>query len=115
MRVAAMVLGLASCCLLTACTPSGAVRADSNLECSALISAATYVVAGGKAANDPVVSKRGLVSLMTYLNTYAIPKKLKEREAFEELHALRAKMMEALEPADIMRRARKCVDRTPGL
>ncbi|MBU1209720.1 MAG: hypothetical protein KJ587_00425 [Alphaproteobacteria bacterium] len=113
MRNVAMMFGAISCCALSACSPSGGERIDSNLECAALISAANALVISGKAENDPGLAKRALVSSMTYLAAYAIPKGIKEAEAFEQVKSLRATLIESLTPVDIMSRARRCADRSP--
>ena len=113
MRVTAVIIGAVSCCALTACDPAAGNRAESNLDCAALISAATYLVRDGKAENDPELMRRGLVSLMTHLNTYAIPKGMKEAEAFEEQHSRRRTFMETRPASEIMRRANRCVEQTP--
>ena len=107
MRYAAAVIGMISFLVVSACKPG----ADSNLDCAALISAATYLVRDGKAENDPAVMKRALVNLMTHLNTYAIPKGLAEAEAFKELNALRASLIETRPPEEIMSRAKRCSQR----
>ncbi len=50
---------------------------------------------------------------MAYLNAYAIPKRIKEAEAFGQVKSLRATLIETRPPADIMGRARRCADRSP--
>lgn len=52
-------------------------------------------------------------SSMTYLNAYAIPKGIKKAEAFDEVKSHRAALIESRPPAEIMRRANRCVDRSP--
>ena len=78
-----------------------------------MISAASYLVAGGRAEQDAALTKQGLVSLMTFLNTYAIPKGLEEPEAFAELKSHRLALMDTLSPEDIMTRAKLCIARSP--
>ncbi|MEO1206356.1 MAG: hypothetical protein AAFV45_08485 [Pseudomonadota bacterium] len=73
---------------LTACKPAGGVTADFNLDCAALIGAATILVRSGKVENDTALMKRTLVSSMTHLNAYAIPKGMTEAEAFAELKSV---------------------------
>lgn len=99
---------------LTACKPAGGVTADSNLDCAALISAATVLVRRGKAENDTALMKRALVSSMTHLNAYAIPKGMTEAEAFEELKSVRENFLENRSADEIMRRGKLCTDRTPA-
>lgn len=121
MKKAMMLAAAISCWLLSACSPpgsndessAGTTNIDRNLDCAAMISAASYLIAGGKAEQDATLAKRGLVSLMTFLNTYAIPKGLTEPEAFAELKSHRLALMETLSPGDIMARAKLCVDRSP--
>lgn len=121
MNRALMLAAAISCCVLSACSPPGGddeaaagnTTGDPNLHCAAMISAASYLVAGGKAEPDTALSKRGLVSMMTFLNTYAIPKGLSEPEAFAELKSQRETLMETHSTDDIMARTRLCVDRSP--
>lgn len=105
------VLGYLSCCALTACGPAEGERLDSNLECAALISASTYLVAGGKAEKDPALDRRALVTMMTHLNTYAVPKGIREKQAFDELKSLRTDLMGSRPPREIMSRAKRCAER----
>lgn len=121
MKRVAILVGAMSCCALAACSPPGSddeaaagkTTGDPNLKCAAMISAASYLVAGGKAEQDAAMTKRGLVSLMTFLNTYAIPKGLKEPEAFAELKSQRETLMETLSTDDIMAHAKLCIARSP--
>jgi hypothetical protein len=112
----AKLCGTMSCCVLAACGPSGGddvSGVDANLNCSALISAANSLVVSGKVDNDPELAKRALVTSMTYLNAYAIPKGLKEGDAFTEVKARRATLIETLSPDEVMSRAKRCMDRSP--
>jgi hypothetical protein len=112
----AILCGTMSCCVLAACGPSGGddvSGVDANLNCSALISAANSLVVSGKVDNDPELAKRALVTSMTYLNAYAIPKGLKEGDAFTEVKARRATLIETLSPDEVMSRAKRCMDRSP--
>ena len=122
MRKAPLTLAVvASAYALAACKPSAEAKqetankagSDTNLECAALISAASYLIAGGQAESDPDFNRRPLFTLMAYLNSYAIPKGLKESEAFDKLHARRAALTEALSVEEIMDRARRCIDSSP--
>lgn len=111
-RVAVIVVASA-CWSLSACTPGEGQRPDSNLECSALISAATYLAQAGKVEVEPAFTRRAVASSMGHLNAYAIPAKLKEREAINEVKALRKTLIESVKPEDILTRARRCMDRSP--
>ncbi len=108
------VLVVLSCLAVSGCDPGGGGGVESNLECAALISAADVLVRNGSAEKDPVLAKRALVSSMTYLNAYAIPKRIKEAEAFEQVKSLRATLIETNPPVEIMSRAKRCADRSPG-
>lgn len=113
MKTAATMLGVVSCVALSGCSPSAADKIDANLNCSALISAASFLASSGKVENDPAFAKRALVSSMTYLTAYAIPRRLKEAAAFEEVKSLRASLMETRQPDEIMTLARTCIDSSP--
>lgn len=113
MKNVATMLGIVSCFALSACNPAGGEQVDANLECAALISAASVLVARGKAEKDADLAKRGLGRSMLYLNAYAIPKRIGEAEAFKQVKSLRATLIEKLSPADIMGRAKRCADRSP--
>jgi hypothetical protein len=113
MANAAKTLVALSCLALSGCDPAGGGGIDANLECAALISAADVLVRAGTIEKDPVLAKRGLGSSMAYLNAYAIPKRIKEAEAFEQVKSLRATLIESHPPADIKGRARRCADRSP--
>ncbi len=108
---AAKALVVISCLALSGCNPAGGGGVDSNLECAALISSADVLVRNGKAEKDPVLAKRGLGSSMAYMNAYAIPKRIKEAEAFEQVKSLRATLLESHPPIEIMSRAKRCADR----
>ena len=110
---AVKALVVLSCIALSGCEQAGGAGVDSNLECAALISSADVLVRNGTAEKDPVLAKRGLVSSMTYLNAYAIPKRIKEAAAFEQVKSRRATLIASHPPVEIMSRARRCADRTP--
>ena len=117
----AVVFVALSCCVLTGCGPSegesdtavDSAGVDANLDCAALISAADSLVASGKVDRDPELAKRALVTSMTYLNAYALPKKLKEAEAFTELKSHRATLLETLSADEVVSRAKRCMKRSP--
>lgn len=100
-------------CPLSACSPPEGFGADSNLECAALISASTYLVNSGKAERDPVLAKRVALTGMSHLNKYAIPRKIKQAEAFKKMKVIRDELMDTRPPDEIMARARRCSDRIP--
>jgi hypothetical protein len=113
MKPVTQFFGLIACGALAACGPAEGESAASNLECAALISASTYRVASAKAETDPVLKKRAPTTPMTYLNAYAIPKGIKQKQACEDLTSLRKDLMRSRPPGHIMSRARTCVDRSP--
>lgn len=121
MKKVMITLAVTFCLAWSACKPSvsgnaqsaGNGGADVNLECAALISAATVLMGSGEAENDPALTRRALVSSMTYLNAYAIPKGLKEPQAFQDLKQKRAALIGALPAAEVMSGARRCVSRSP--
>jgi hypothetical protein len=78
-----------------------------------MISAANSLVVSGKVDNDPELAKRALVTSMTYLNAYSIPKGLKEADAFTEVKAHRASLLETLSPDEVMSQAKRCMERSP--
>lgn len=113
MKTSAMMLTVFSGFALSACNPAGGERIDSNLECAALISAANNLMLNGKIENDPAFAKRALISSMTFLNAYAIPKGIPEAEAFKEVKDLRGTLIESVPPIEVMNRAERCVKRSP--
>jgi hypothetical protein len=98
---------------LSACTPGGSAE-TSNLECAAVISAASQLAGKRKLKTDAEFDKKALASGMTHLNTYAIPKGMSEKEAFEHLNARRAELIAEASPSDILQRAKTCIEKTPG-
>jgi hypothetical protein len=68
----------------------------------------------GEVENDAAFTKRALVSSMTHLNAYAIPRRLKEAQAFDEVKSLRANLVDKLSAAEIVSRAKRCVERSPS-
>ncbi|MCA8898562.1 MAG: hypothetical protein R3C00_09180 [Hyphomonas sp.] len=109
--VAAALLALA------ACTPSGdgaaPAKADSHLDCAALISAADHMMADGRLAPDKDMQSKVLVSAMTHLNAYAIPQGIAEKDAFAAVDARRDELMASTAPEEILSRAKACVAKTP--
>jgi len=111
--------GLARSCaisavvVLCACT-ADAEKTDSNLDCAALISAASHLASKGQLKADPHFDSRALTSSMTYLAAHAIPNGLREPEAFRQVDARRAELIETTTPSAILVRAKTCIDNTPG-
>lgn len=121
MKIANILIGLFASFAMSACNPSDGGNGetarksdfDPNLECAALISAASYLVAGGEAESDAEWAKRSLGAMMLHLNSYAIPKRMKEPEAFEALKARRVALLDELPAATVMRDARPCLRNSP--
>lgn len=117
MRLALSSLGIL--CLTSACTSNvgNAVTptvTDDDFTCAALISAADYLmVVEQKVSKDDIVMKQGLLSGMTYLNKWAIPKQLEERAAFDEVKRERERLISTEATANIVDRAKVCITRTP--
>lgn len=99
--------------VLCACT-ADADKADSNLDCAALISAASHLSSRGQLKADPEFDRQALTSSMTYLAAHAIPNGLREPEAFRQVNERRAELIETTTPSAILVRAKTCIDNTPG-
>jgi hypothetical protein len=109
-RVILMSAGLGCGCSPNPGDPA-AGRGDANLRCAAMISAADRLMTSGKVASDPVVMQHGLIAAMTYLNAYAIPKRLEEKAGFAAVDAERTRIMATMQPAQIVRKAKTCIER----
>ncbi len=99
---------------LAGCSPGGGptgLGQDSHIDCAALISAATFVMAGGSVPHDPDVLSKSLGTGMMHLNSYAVPAKIPEKEAMATLKERRDALMATEAPEAIMRRARACIAR----
>ena len=120
-------IALSIAAILTACSPSDesgdqsaaqegtsvttVTDADYNLECAAMISAADRQGSNVKSSgNWTATSNDILVGSMTHLNTYAIPAGLREAEAFKQLDTLRTKVMREVSGAEIIERAKVCLE-----
>lgn len=106
--------------VISSCSPSenesntSRSEIDPNLKCAAFISATSFLIEKGQVSRDAISSKKdGLVIMMTYLNTYAIPKKLKESEAFEELNSNRETLTSSLSSSEIVNETNKCMNNSP--
>lgn len=109
-----MAVGIATGALLFASACAGdSGTVNTNLECAAYISAATQLSVQGDLETDAEFDSKALYSSMTHLNTYAIPNGLSEAEAFEQLNALRAPMMDSEQPSKLLNRAKSCIRNTP--
>lgn len=101
--------------LLTLCACSAdAEKAESNLDCAALISAVSQFSLTGQLDPEPDFESEALASSMMYLNAHAIPNGLREAEAFSRVKARRAELNETVSPLSISARAEICMANTPG-
>lgn len=91
-----------------------AKKADSNLDCAALISAANQLSLNGQLKSDPEFDSQTLASSMMYLNAHAIPNGLREAEAFKQVNTRRAELVETTSPSIILDRAKTCISNTLG-
>lgn len=98
---------------LVACSPQTGSGPD-HLECAALISAANRLSLSGKVETGPELDRKMPGSLMMHLNSYAIPKKIREPDAMREVEELRDALIGTETPAAILQRAVECIEKTPG-
>jgi hypothetical protein len=106
----AALMGVASC--LGGCTANSADH-DHDLECAAMISAASYLHVGKEIELDQDVYGQGLFSLGTYQAKYAISNGLSEQESTELIRARRETLMSSVGPAKIKKKAVTCIRKTP--
>ena len=97
---------------LFGCSPNSS-GVDRNLQCAALISAASHLASKGQIQLGAGSQNQMLISMMTHLNQYAVPKGLPEQDAFAELNTLREDLMNTMKPEAIHAKARACVRLTP--
>ena len=94
-------------------SPAIAANPDPNLDCATLISAASHLSARGQLDEDPEFDRQALGGSMTYLAAYAIPKRIREAEAFKALNARRAELIASRSPSVIGAEAMACLARSP--
>ena len=90
-------------------------KTDPKLHCAALISASTQNLLLGKIDKDPAFERQALLSMTTYVNSYAIPNGIGEKEAYDRVNAHRDNMLETGDPKKIFKEAKRCIARTPGM
>jgi hypothetical protein len=93
--------------------PAIAANPDPDLDCAALISAASHLSVRGQLDPDPEFDRQALGGSMTYLAAYAIPKRIREAEAFKALNARRAELIASRSPSVIGVEAMACLARSP--
>jgi hypothetical protein len=106
-----MSAGLGSSCSASGPTNPPSISVDGNLRCAAMISAADRLTTSGKVASGPAVMQHGLIAAMAYLNSYAIPRRLKEKDGFAAVDVERTRIMATMQPAQIVREAKVCIER----
>src|SRR5262245_37990880 len=74
---------------------------DDHFTCAAIIGAASQLVTTGRVAADDSATPKGLNAAMTHLNAWAIPKGLKEREAFDNVSKERDRLLKEVTPSQI--------------
>ena len=97
--------------LAAACSPQ--VGRDDHFTCAAMISAADHLVATGQVAADDSIMRNGLMTSMSHLNAWAIPKGLQESEAFDSVKKERERLLGKLTPKEIVARAKACIEQMP--
>jgi hypothetical protein len=85
---------------------------DDYFTCAALISAADRLIGVGELPASVLASDESFA--MWHLNAWAIPKGLKEAEAFDAVNRERERLLASLTPEEIGRRAKKCVESMKG-
>jgi hypothetical protein len=90
------------------CSQLEAAAGDDHFTCAALISAADRLIVTRRVPPDDGMANDRLVAMMTHLNSWAIPQRMPEREAFAAVNAERERLLEAEDPDAIMTRARAC-------
>ncbi|MHA7901467.1 MAG: hypothetical protein ACX94B_16520 [Henriciella sp.] len=112
MRNPILVFSVLAVILVAGCTPSVG-KPNANLECAALINAASQLSARGALDTGPEFDGQALFSGMMHLNTFAIPNQIAENEAFEQMNARRDALIETNSPERILKGAKSCIRKTP--
>jgi len=82
---------------------------DDHFTCAAMISAADRLAGIGKLSADAFSADKTLPASMGHLNAWAIPKGLKEAEAFAAVNKEREQLLADLAPEEIGSRAQACI------
>jgi hypothetical protein len=101
------VIVLSTGMLAAACSPP--TGGDDHFTCAAVIGAASQLVTTGRVAADDSATPKGLNAAMSHLNTWAIPKGLKEREASDSVLKERDRLLKEVAPNQIAERAKVCI------
>ena len=111
---AVLIGGALSGCSAPDSSKPAAADVDANLRCAAMISAADRVMASGAVALDAELDRRALIAGTTFVNAYAIPKDIKEKDAFAAVDKERAQILGSMQPAQIVEEAKACLERMPA-
>ena len=106
-RALLKLIVLSTVMLAAACSPQAG--ADDHFTCAAIIGAASQLVTTGRVAADDSATPKGLNAAMSHLNAWAIPKGLKEREAFDNVAKERDRLLKEVTPNKIAERAKVCI------
>lgn len=90
-----------------------ATTQDDHFTCAAMISAADRLVGAGKLTVDAFSADDMLTASMSHLNAWAIPKGLKEAEAFDAVNKERERLLADLTPEEVATRAKDCISAAP--
>lgn len=89
-----------------------AARSDSHFTCAAIIGAADQLITSSQVTADPTIMREGLNSAMQHMNAWAVPERIPEAQAFDQVKAERQRLISSLPTAEILKRARACIDQT---
>lgn len=111
--LAAILVGIS----VPACSTSGpqdnlqeAAAVDDHFSCAAMIGAADRLVVTGRVAPNETIRRDGLFAAMGHINIWAIPKKLPEKQAFDEVNRERDRLLSSVPSNEILARALACVE-----
>ena len=71
-------------------------------------------MATGRVAADDLIMRNGLMTSMSHLTAWAIPKGLNESEAFDSVKKERERLLGNLTPKEIVARAKVCMEQMPN-
>lgn len=112
MKLKSALITAAALLASSACSAGeGTSGIDRNLHCAAKISAADQLIRQQELPKDDLIVDKGLLAMMVYLQTYAIPKDISEAQAFADLEVERDRLIAGQAPAKILAGARTCVEK----
>ncbi len=83
---------------------------DDHLRCAAQIGAFNGLMSSGRIEREGALFTRMNLAMMTHLNSYAIPQKLAEPEAFAAMNGLRDALLTTSPPEELRAAALACLD-----